>query len=170
METTKNKLTPKQNEFFDELRNYLDKPIYFYGSIQRDDYFPKSSDIDIDIFTDNFNSTIYKLQNFLHLSKGDFKKFVYKIKDQVVYGYKCKYKNEDINLKVEMAIFNEKYKNLVLKDHSKDLSLPFYVMIALIILKFLYYNLSIISKEFFQRCKRFIMNDNDELKFISLDI
>ena len=63
METTKNKLTPYEQSFFDNLRNYIEKPIYFYGSIQRDDYFPQMSDIDIDIFSDNEHSTVIMLQN-----------------------------------------------------------------------------------------------------------
>jgi hypothetical protein len=29
-------------------------------------------------------------------------------------------KNEDINLKVEISIFDEKYKELVLKDQTKE--------------------------------------------------
>jgi predicted nucleotidyltransferase len=58
METTKNKLSQEESVFFDKLKNYIDKPIYFYGSIQRDDYFPQLSDIDIDIFSDNINSTL----------------------------------------------------------------------------------------------------------------
>ena len=73
MENTKNKLTFNQYDFFQKLRNYINKPIYFYGSIQRNDYFPGKSDLDVDIFTDNESSTIYALGNFLNLTKNDFK-------------------------------------------------------------------------------------------------
>ena len=66
METTKNELSPYSKTFFKKLSNYLDTKIYYFGSIQRNDYFPKSSDIDIDIFTDNEKSTILKLQNYLN--------------------------------------------------------------------------------------------------------
>ena len=59
METTKNKLTPYEKDFFDKLRNYIDKPIYFYGSIQRDDYLPQASDIDIDIFS-NYTRNLFQ--------------------------------------------------------------------------------------------------------------
>ena len=69
METTKNKMSHFAEKFFHKLKNYLDTKLYYYGSIQRNDYFPNSSDIDVDIFTDNEQSTITKLQNFLHPMK-----------------------------------------------------------------------------------------------------
>ena len=79
METTRNELPPYAKEFFYKLSNYLDTKIYFYGSVQRPDYFPASSDIDVDIFTDNESSTISKLQYFLGVEKFKFKKFLYKL-------------------------------------------------------------------------------------------
>ena len=78
MENTKNKLLPYESDFFDKLSNYLETPLYFYGSIQRDDYFPGKSDIDVDIFTENMHSTISKMQNFLNVDKNNFIKFVNK--------------------------------------------------------------------------------------------
>ena len=53
METTKNEMSPYAKQFFDKLSKYLDNKFYFYGSIQRLDYFPEYSDIDADLFTDN---------------------------------------------------------------------------------------------------------------------
>ena len=135
METTKNKLTPDQKEFFDKLKNYINLPIYFYGSIQRNDYFPGKSDFDIDIFTDNETSTIYQLCNFLNLKKSDFKKSVYKINDNVIYGYKVKYKDETKQFKIEMGLYDEKFKEIVMKDHLKDFDLPLYMSVILIIIK-----------------------------------
>jgi hypothetical protein len=170
METTKNILTPEQRNFFDRLRNYINKPIYFYGSIQRNDYFPGKSDFDIDIFTDNESSTMYTLSNFLNLKKSDFKKSVYKVNNDVVYGYKIKYKDNINNIKMEMGLYNERFKDIVIKDHKKDFELPLYISIILVFIKFLFYNLKIISKEMYKRLKRLIMNDNDELKFIVVDI
>jgi len=170
METTKNGLTPEQRRFFDRLRNYINKPIYFYGSIQRNDYFPGKSDFDIDIFTDNESSTIYALCNFLQLKKTDFKKSVYKVNNTIIHGYKVKYKDEQNKIIVEIGLYNEKFKTIVMKDHLKDFDLPFYITIVLVFIKFLFYNLQIISKETYKRLKRLIMNENDELKFILLDI
>ena len=169
MENTKNKLNSYEEIFFQKLRNYIDKPIYFYGSIQRNDYFPGKSDLDIDIFTENESSTIYALCNFLNLKKSDIKKSIYKVHNKVVYGYKTKYKDELNNFKVEIGLYNEKFKELVLNDHLKDFELPFHISIVLFILKFLFYNLEILSKESYKRLKRLLMNDNDEMKFIVLD-
>jgi hypothetical protein len=170
METTKNEITPEQRDFFDKLKNYINKPIYFYGSVQRNDYFPGKSDFDVDIFTDNESSTIYQLCNFLDLKKSDFKKFVYKINNEVVNGYKVNYKDETKHFKIEIGLYNEKFKEIVIKDHLKDFELPLYVSVILIILKFLFYKLEIISKQTYKRLKRFLMNDQDELKFIIVDI
>jgi hypothetical protein len=170
METTKNALTLEQRRFFDRLRNYINKPIYFYGSVQRNDYFPGKSDFDVDIFTDNENSTIYALCNFLNIKKTEFKKSVYKVNNTIVYGYKMKYKDTENKITMEVGLYNEKFKQIVIKDHLKDFELPFYISIILVFIKFLFYNLQIISKESYKRLKRLIMNDNDELKFIVLDI
>jgi predicted nucleotidyltransferase len=61
METTKNNLPENVKNFFNDLRKYLDTKLLFYGSVQRSDYFPESSDIDVDIFTDNVGSTMSKM-------------------------------------------------------------------------------------------------------------
>ena len=53
--------------FFKQLQNYLDTDIYFYGSVNRTDYVPGKSDIDVAIFTDNEYSVITKLQHFLKI-------------------------------------------------------------------------------------------------------
>ena len=65
----------------------------YYGSIQRSDYVPGKSDIDVDIFTDNEYSLMSKMQHYLHLSKSKFKKVVYIIDNKTTNGYKVKYTN-----------------------------------------------------------------------------
>jgi len=79
METTRNKLTEHEKKFFYRLSNYLDTKLYYFGSVQRGDYFPSSSDIDVDIFSENENNTIIKLMNFLNVEKNEFKRFVWKL-------------------------------------------------------------------------------------------
>ena len=69
METTKNVLPENVKFFFNNLSDVLDTKLLFFGSVQRDDYFPGKSDIDVAIFTDNVKSTISKLQHYLHLNK-----------------------------------------------------------------------------------------------------
>jgi predicted nucleotidyltransferase len=102
MENTKNKMPDFAEAFFKKLGDYLDTKVYFFGSVQRVDYFPNSSDIDVDIFTENEHSAILKLQHFLNVKRQDFKKFVYRLhKTKVmVHGYKVKYKDLDNNFVV----------------------------------------------------------------------
>jgi len=66
METTKNDLPQDIKQFFYKLSDYLDTKLLYYGSVQRSDYVPGKSDIDVDIFTDNPDSLITKLQHFLN--------------------------------------------------------------------------------------------------------
>ena len=164
MEQINKKLTNKQKEFFNNLSIHIDRPIYFYGSIYRADYFPGKSDIDIDIFTDNETSTIQMLCNFLNISRNEFKKSFYKINSTVVRGFKGKYK--DANIELEISIYNNKYKTIVLDEHNKAKCLPFYISIILVIVKFFYYNLGIISNDIYKRIKLNLINPGSEFKFI----
>ena len=50
METTKNDLPPNTKKFFYNLSEYLDTKLLYYGSVQRSDYVPGKSDIDVIIF------------------------------------------------------------------------------------------------------------------------
>lgn len=175
METTKNKMPIYAFNFFDKLSNYLDTKLYFFGSIQRYDYFPTASDIDVDIFTDNINNTILKLQNFLHIEKKNFKKVLWRLKKtgELVEGYKVMYKEVDKNFVVEFSIYDEKYKKDILFEHNSKKELPFYATILLIILKFLYYTLGIIPGIWYKNGKRFILHTllgEPEDEFLVIDI
>jgi len=175
METTKNEMPPYAKHFFDKLRNYLDVPIYFYGSIQRDDYFPQSSDLDVDIFTNNESSTISKLQNFLGVQKHEFRNFVYRLHktNRLVHGKKIKYEDPDNNFSTEISIYKEEYKDDVLLEHRSKIILPFYVSWLLIFLKFLYYDLLIIPKDIYRYLKKIIMNymvEGRDVEFIITDV
>ena len=175
METTKNEMSHYAKDFFLRLKNYLDTKIYYYGSIQRDDFFPNSSDIDTDIFTDNESSTITKLHNFLGVQRHEFKKFVYKLhkSNKVVYGTKVKYDEPINNFSTEISIYNEKYKNDVLVEHNSKSTLPFYISFLLIILKNLYYNLNILPKEVYFYFKKFLMNymvEGQDVEFITTEV
>jgi hypothetical protein len=169
MDTIKNRLTQNEELFFNNLSLYIDKELYFYGSIQRPDYVKGKSDIDIDIFTDNESSTVQKLCSFLNLKKSEFKKAVYKINNYMVYGLKTKYKDEINHIDVEISVYNDKYKTLVLYDHNNCRYLPIYITVLLFIIKFLYYTLGIMPDRVYRRCKQFLMNPGDELKFIVVD-
>jgi len=160
METTKNKLSPYQISFFNRLSTYLDTKLYFFGSIQRNDYFPESSDIDVDIFTNNESATIVQMMNFLHVEREDFKQFVWKlnVNGKVAKGHKLMYKEPEHNLAVEFSIYNETYKPAVLYEHSQKSVIPFYASWLLIFVKTLYYNLAWIPGAWYTQMKRFILS------------
>ncbi len=175
METTKNEMPPYAKQFFYKLGNYLDTKIYYFGSIQRDDFFPQSSDIDADIFTDNESSTITKLQNFLGVQKYEFKNFIYRLHKtkKIVHGRKVKYDDPVNNFSTEISIYSEKDKNDVLLEHQSKMVLPFYVSYLLIFIKLLYYNLQILPKETYYFFKKIIMNymvEGQDVEFIITDI
>ena len=177
MSNVKDKLTPFEKDFFNKLEIYLDIPIYFYGSILRDDYFPQMSDIDIDIFTDNEYSTINMIQNYLNLPNNSFKKCIYRLdkaNTTVIKGYKCKYINEDENLMVEIALYNEKNKQDILSEHhGKTAKIPFYISILLVIIKVLHYQLGILPFEYYRSYKNTLMDKcfrNNKPEFIITDV
>jgi hypothetical protein len=175
METTKNVMPPYATKFFNKLSQYLDNKFYFFGSVQRSDYFPKSSDIDSDLFTDNESSTILKIQNFLGLNKYEFRRFVYRLHktNRLVSGHKVKYSEPENNFTAEISIYNEKDKEAVLIEHNSKSFLPFYISFFLIILKFLYYNVGIIPKDMYVYLKKIIMNnmvEGKDIEFVGIDI
>ena len=175
MENTRNKIPEYVQNFFEDLSKYLNTKLYFYGSVQRLDYIQNESDIDVDIFTDNEKSMITKMQHFLNVEKSNFKKVVLKIhnKHNIVYGYKLKYTDLVNNFKVEFSIYNEKYKVYVLESHLSKTNIPFYASWMLIFIKYLYYKLNIISKDYFLYLKKQILSwligINDDDIFVVLD-
>ena len=163
MEYTKNKLPIKTQEFLNKMKEYLDTKLYFYGSIQRFDFFPNKSDIDICIFTDNTQTMIHKLASFLHIDKKKIKKILLNIKNkskkyEIIYCYKTMYKNPKLNLILEITICNEKYKNKMLTNCNEGLNIPFYITIILTILKFAYYYLELFSFKIYYKCKNVIID------------
>lgn len=175
METTHNSLSPYASIFFKKLSVYLDTKLYYYGSIQRMDYFPNSSDIDVDIFTPNESTTINQMQVFFNNEKQRYKKFIYRLQanKKMVTGYKIMYKDPEHSLNVEFSIYNEKYKEDVLNEHGRKSELPYFVAIFLYILKYLYYEISILPKIIYKPIKKFLMNtcvDGNDAEFVVIDM
>ena len=74
----------------------------------------------------------------------------------MVYGHKVQYKDDHIT--TEILVFNEKDKHDVIRDHSSKFVLPFYISYLLVILKFIYYKLELISKNLYVKLKRGLLN------------
>lgn len=175
MEITKNEMPLNAKIFFDKLSSYLNTKIYYFGSVQRLDYLPKSSDIDVDIFTDNEEQTKNYIMNFLGLKKYEFKKFVYRLHqtNKLVYGHKVKYKEPQNNFAAEISIYNENDKYAVLKEHNSKMNIPIYASILLIIIKNLYYNFSLLSKPNYKYLKGLIINymiEGKDVEFVTTEI
>ena len=94
MEDIKDRLGDYRYNYFTSLQKYLDTELYFYGSIKRFDYFDNGSDIDITVITDNVNSTLSKLQNYLNAKKSEVKKIYQKFginrNPKICYGHRNK--------------------------------------------------------------------------------
>ena len=161
MEYTKNNLSPEIKTFFKKLNDYIGEKIYFYGSVQRFDYFPEYSDIDVHIFTDNIHELINKLRHYLHLKNKYIKKIMIYLSESkyMVYGYKIIYSSNDLKLKTEITVYSNKYKNVVLKDDNAVINIPFYIVFILFILKILYYQLSVLDKQQFNFYKCNLINN-----------
>ena len=146
-------------QYFIKLKNYLDTELYFYGSVIRYDYVKNRSDIDLCIFTDNEQSILNKLKFYLHIQSKDLKKVIKKYEHNklIVYGYKIKCVIDDI--KCEMYVYNEKFKDVLLNEMQAPLKAPFYVNIFLYILKFFYYNIPILSKDIYKTVKNYYINN-----------
>jgi hypothetical protein len=168
MESTKNKMSHETQMFFDKLSNYLDTKLYFYGSVQRDDYVDGKSDIDVDIFTSDEKGTMLKLQSFLNIHQSKFKRVVNRLHttNKIVYGQKVKYNRGGIN--AEFSVYNERNKQDVLTEHNSKSELPWFISILLIILKFIYYRLYIMPTWVYVKFKNGLMNSvNDyDAKFV----
>ena len=141
METTKNELPPYAKDFFRRLEDYVDTKVYYFGSIQRYDYFPEHSDIDVDLFTDNEGKTLALLSNFLNTQKGEFHRFAYRLHqtNKLVYGYKIIYTEPEHDFSTEISIYNEKDKKEVQAEHNFKSVLPIHVTVLLVMMKYFYY-------------------------------
>lgn len=157
MNTIRDDFPNDVKQFFKRLENYLDTDLYFYGSVNRSDYVHGKSDIDVAIFTDNEYSVINKLQHFLHVKRNAFDKVVWKINGEMIYGYKIKCEKY-IDIRCEIAIYNNDFKNTLLKEYRQYNVIPLYISILLFILKTLHYTFPILSEKTYTAYKRLIFN------------
>jgi len=161
MEDIKDRLGDYKYNYFKNLQTYLDTNLYFYGSIKRSDYFQNASDVDITVISDNINSTLTKLQNYLDIKRADIKKIYQKFyirSKSIVIGYKIKYEDKKRNFSFDILIYDEKYRKSVLENLNDINNLPGYMIIILIIIKMLYYSLGIISKDIYLYLKNAIFH------------
>jgi len=155
----KNKLLVPEEKFLHDLNNFMDTPIYLYGSILRGDYFSTKSDLDVAIFANDSVSAVNKLIIFLGINKTKIKVFKFESRNKETckkiktYGYKTNYIlpltytrewhehffRRKTFKRFEISIYNLKDKETVLNANIKHLNLPFLCSLKLFFIKLLYY-------------------------------
>ena len=124
METTRNSLSEYAKICFNNLKNIINLPLYYYGSIQRIDYVENESDIDVSIYTDNVNHVKYAVQTFFGIENKKVKHIVMQVGDKLIHGYKLVVKNKPQRFRAEISIFDKKYESIVRNEHLRKMHLP----------------------------------------------
>ena len=142
MEVPKNKLPEKIEITIENLKNYINEPIYFFGSVNRLDFIPYNSDIDAAIFTNNINNITLQIENFfndMYNSKNiEIKDTIVKMQNKIIRGNKIKYKNVYEGIKIELVVYDIKYKNTLMEHYIKQSSnVPILICIILLIIAYL---------------------------------
>ena len=161
MEDIKDRLGEYKYNFFNNLQNYLETELYFYGSIKRVDYVANSSDVDIIVITDNVKSMLSKIQTYLNISKDKSKKMIqqHSINDKgFITGNKIKYQKDENGIEFDLIIYDEKYRKAVLQNIYNINNFPLYIIFPLYILKILYYKLHLITKDIHTNLKNMLFD------------
>ena len=90
----------------------------------------------------------------------------------IIPGYKLKYNDEINKINAEFAIFNEKYKNLIIELHKSKFLISYFECLIILFIKFLYYELKIIPLQIFRKLKNYFigLTEEDNKNFIILNI
>lgn len=160
MEIPKHPLTSQQSTFFSKIRNILPDKLYFYGSILRQDFLPGLSDIDVLYFTkDNLKKTaryLYRqLQQDTRATKVQLLHFLYHSSGtkQLISGYKVKYTNVTDGIVIELSMYDDKFKDMIIDEQMKKANIPFYIVWTLLLLKIIAYKYRLLPEDTFRWIK-----------------
>lgn len=158
---TKNEIPIHLQEFLHKMEKEMGLQFYYFGSIQREDYIPGLSDIDIDVFAKRQSpkNVVMAIANRLHISFQKIKKIEWTIPltGKRVSGYKIKYRFHNA-WPIEFSIYSFVDQPYVLYHHAEKLWVPFWVGWILIVLKYLFYKYHILPSSFFYESKRWVMS------------
>jgi len=143
----KDKLSKEQYSYFLELQEKIELPLFFFGSITRNDYNADRSDIDIEVFSDNIKSTKVKIEClFNYYSKKDENKLiVFKIDNVPFSGYKYSHSTIGKDNHFDLTLYKKVCQPELLYNRNIETNLNFTATIFFYILKFLHYDLNIIN-------------------------
>jgi hypothetical protein len=169
LEEVKDKLSENQYDYFVQLQEQIDLPLYFLGSITRCDYIKGKSDLDIEVFTDNLNSIVLKIEYLFdyYQRKTNRKFIVFEISNIPISGYKYYFKDKQRDVSFDFTIYNKACKNSVLHHRIIEKNLPYLLSIFLVMIKILYYHLSIISNTTYSYIKKYFWRLYNPEKSIS---
>jgi predicted nucleotidyltransferase len=154
LEKIKEKLDKKTYDFFYNFREQLELPLYFFGSIARCDFIKGKSDLDIEVFSENIHSTKFKVDSLFHYyyQNKETKYIVLKINGTPISGYKYSFKNMYISF--DFTIYKKECKEILLHQRNIESNIPFVLVSFLIIIKYLYYYLNIITNNQYSFIKK----------------
>lgn len=157
LEEVKDKLTKKQYNFFLRLKEHIDLPLYFLGSITRCDYIPDKSDLDVEVFTDNIDSTLLKMEYLFDYYERKIKRnfIVFEVNNVPVSGYKYYFKNDMDDIGFDFTLYKKASQNIILRQRIIEKDIPYLFSLFLIIIKILYYHLSIINNSIYSYIKKY---------------
>lgn len=155
LEEIRNKLTSIQYNFLYDLKEYINLPIYFIGSILRYDYFKGYSDLDIVLFSHDPNYTKIQIKQFLNHNNPD--KFVFVNEGKYpISGYKLDYDNRQQNeekIEFDLFIFKETSKNILSNNRAAMGDISYIVIIYFLIIKILHFYVGIINNTMYKYLK-----------------
>ncbi len=169
LEEVKDKLTKTQYNYFLQLKEQIDLPLYFLGSITRCDYIKGKSDLDIEVFTDNFNSTVLKMEYLFdyYQRKTERNFIVFEINNIPISGYKYYFKDKNRDVSFDFTIYNKACQKLVLHHRIIEKNIPYLLSIFLVMIKILYYHLNIINNSIYSYIKKYFWRLYNPAKSIS---
>jgi hypothetical protein len=147
------------------LESYLETRLYFYGSVQRNDFIQNNSDIDIDVFTEDKENMALNAYAFLSMSGiVSETKCLYMLQKNsiIVEGIKINYKHFTKPIQIELSIYNVQDQPNINNYHTSKINIPLHIRTPLYILKYAYYNWYIIPKWMFKACKELLINSTGE--------
>ena len=153
LEEVKNKLNKTQYNYFLQLKEQINLPLYFFGSITRGDYIKDKSDLDVEIFTDNFDSILLQIENLLDYKKKRYY-IIFEINNIPFSGYKYYFEDTKLNICFDFTIYNTACKTIILQHRNIEKNIPYLLVVFLIIIKTLYYHLDIINKNTYSYIKK----------------
>ena len=139
--------------FLKNIEESTNHKIYYFGSSKRLDYI-QGCDIDIAMFTDNTASLMAQIVGLLNIS-NDFKSIVHMEDAVIVSGYKLIYKNKEKNIDIELVVYDNKFKNMMLDFYKRSANIPLIISVILLILKYLK-KIELLNNRVYYKIKKFL--------------